>query len=102
MSLLQHLQSVKDPRIARARRHDFQSILFIALSATLAGADNWVEVAQFAQLHKDWFARFVPSPSDIPSHDTFARECFGCSMPCNWSKAASNGSCRWPGRCRAR
>ena len=73
MSLLQHLQSVKDPRIARARRHDFQSILFIALSATIAGADNWVEVAQFAQLHKDWFARLVPLPSDIPSHDTFAR-----------------------------
>jgi predicted transposase YbfD/YdcC len=42
MNLLQHLQSVKDPRTGRARRHDLQAILFIALSATIAGADNWV------------------------------------------------------------
>ena len=73
MNLLQHLQSVKAPRTARARRHDLQAILFIALSATIAGADNWGKVVLFGRLHKDWLARFVCSPSDIPSHDTFAR-----------------------------
>ncbi|XAH26221.1 ISAs1 family transposase [Xylophilus sp. GW821-FHT01B05] len=62
-----------DPRTPRTRRHELQSILAIALCATLAGADNWVEVAEFGELHQDWFARFVPMPSGIASHDTFAR-----------------------------
>ena len=73
MNLLQHLQSVQDPRINRTRRHDLQAMLAMALCATLAGADNWVEVVQFAQLHKDWFARFAHLPSGVPSYDTFAR-----------------------------
>lgn len=73
MSLLQHLQSIEDPRLHRTRRHDLQSILAVALCATIAGADNWVEVAEFGQLHQDWFARFVPLPSGVASHDTFAR-----------------------------
>ncbi len=73
MSLLQHLQSIEDPRTHRTRRHELQSILAVALCATLAGADNWVEVAEFGELHQDWFARIVPLPEGIASHDTFAR-----------------------------
>lgn len=73
MSLLQHLQIVQDPRTHRTRRHELQSILAVALCATIAGADNWVEVAEFGQLHCDWFARFVPLPAGMASHDTFAR-----------------------------
>ena len=73
MSLLQHLQIIEDPRIHRTRRHELQSILAVALCATLAGADNWVEVAEFGELHHDWFARIVPLPTGVASHDTFAR-----------------------------
>lgn len=73
MNLLQHVKIVQDPRIHRTRRYELQSILAVALCATIAGADNWVEVAEFGQLHCDWFARFVPLPSGMASHDTFAR-----------------------------
>ena len=73
MSLLQHLQSIKDPRMERTRRHDLQSMLAVALCATIAGADNGVEVAEFGEQHQDWFARFIPLPGGIASHDTFAR-----------------------------
>ncbi len=73
MTLLQHLQFIPDPRLERTRRHELQSILAIALCATIAGADNWVEVAEFGELHHDWFIRFIPLPSGIASHDTFAR-----------------------------
>ena len=73
MTLLQHLQLIPDPRLARTRRHELQSILAVALCATIAGADNWVEVAEFGELHHDWFVRFIPLPSGIASHDTFAR-----------------------------
>ena len=73
MSLLAHLQSIPDPRVERTRRHDLQSILAIALCATIAGADNCVEMAEFGQQHQQWFTRFVALPCGIPSHDTFAR-----------------------------
>ena len=73
MSLLQHLQCVPDPRVQRTRRHDLIDLLAIALCATVGGADNWVEVAQFGQAHHNWFARFLRLPSGIASHDTFAR-----------------------------
>ena len=58
MSLLEHLQCVPDPRVQRTRRHDLIDLLTIALCATVGGADNWVEGAQFGQAHRDWFARF--------------------------------------------
>ena len=73
MSLLEHLQSIPDPRVHRTRRHDLQALLVMALCATIAGADNWVEVTQFAQAHQSWFARFVHLPAGVASHDTFAR-----------------------------
>jgi predicted transposase YbfD/YdcC len=73
MSLLCHLQSIQYPRLARRRRHHLHSILVMALCATVAGADNWVEVAQFGQMHQKWFARLIDLPSGVPSHDTFAR-----------------------------
>ena len=73
ISLLQHLQSIPDPRLERTRRHELQSILAVALCATIAGADNWVEMAEFGEQHQDWFARFVPLPCGMASHDTFAR-----------------------------
>ena len=73
MSLLQYLQNIPDPRVQRTRRHELQSILVVALCATIAGADNCVEMAEFGQQHQDWFERLVPLPSGIASHDTFAR-----------------------------
>jgi len=73
MNLLDHLQSIQDPRLARCRHHHLQSILVMALCATVAGADNWVEVAEFGQMHRQWFERLIALPSGTPSHDTFAR-----------------------------
>lgn len=59
-TLLQHLQLIPDPRLARKRRHELQSILAVAMCATIAGAYNWVEVAEFGEPHHDWFVRFIP------------------------------------------
>jgi predicted transposase YbfD/YdcC len=73
MTLMEHLQVIQDPRIHRTRRHDLHCILVMALCATVAGADNWVEVAEFCHLHQQWFAALVRLPCGVPSHDTFAR-----------------------------
>lgn len=54
-------------------------LVFIALCATIAGADTWVEVEAFAAERRDWLARFSELPLDedgrprTPSHDTLER-----------------------------
>jgi len=72
-SLIEHLKKVPDPRVKRGRRHELMDILVIALCATLGGADDWVEIVQFGQAKKDWFATFLELPNGIASHDTFGR-----------------------------
>lgn len=73
MSLLQLLQKIPDPRVQRTRRHELIDLLAIALCATIAGADNWVETVEFAQAHQAWLQRFLRLPCGVASHDTFAR-----------------------------
>ena len=73
ISLIEHLKKVLDPRVERGRRHKLMDLLVIALCATLGGADDWVEIVQFGQAKKDWFATFLELPNGIASHDTFGR-----------------------------
>jgi predicted transposase YbfD/YdcC len=73
ISLIEHLKKVPDPRVERGRRHKLMDLLVIALCATLGGADDWVEIVQFGQAKKDWFATFLELHNGIASHDTFGR-----------------------------
>jgi len=45
----------------------------IALCATIAGAQDWQEIATFGEKRLDWLKRFLKLPNGIPSHDTFER-----------------------------
>ena len=64
---------VVDPRVERTKRHQLLDIIAVALCAVLAGADNWVEIAQFGRERIDWLRAFLPLPNGVPSHDTFGR-----------------------------
>ena len=46
---------------------------FIATCAVLCGADNWVQIADYAHSKLDWLKTFLTLPGGIPSHDTFRR-----------------------------
>lgn len=72
-SLLEHLEGVTDPRVARTRRHKLLDILALSICAMLGGAEHWSEIAEFGHAKREWFARFLELPGGIPSHDTFAR-----------------------------
>jgi len=65
--------SVKDPRIARTRRHDLLDILFIALAAMLSGAEDFVTIAEYGRNKQEWLKTLLGLPNGIPSHDTFRR-----------------------------
>lgn len=72
-SLSAQLARVPDPRIDRTKRHGLLDILAIAVCAVLAGADDWVAIAEFGRIKQAWFRRWLALPNGIPSHDTFRR-----------------------------
>jgi predicted transposase YbfD/YdcC len=73
LPLLRHFRQLQDPRIDRRKLHSLESILVIAICAVIAGADDFQQVALFAQKRLDWLRRFVELPNGVPSHDTFER-----------------------------
>lgn len=64
---------VTDPRVERTRRHLLCDILLMTLCATLAGAEGFCDIAEWAQTKEGWLRTFLDLPGGIPSHDTFER-----------------------------
>ena len=90
-SILDHFADLPDPRREQGRIHRLDEIVLIATCAVLCGADNWVQIADYAHSKRDWLATFLELPGGIPSHDTFRRTfclidpmafqgCFSCWM----------------------
>jgi predicted transposase YbfD/YdcC len=61
-----------DPRDLNAH-HDLTEIIFIALAATLCGANSCVEFAEFGEDKEPLLRGFLDLEHGIPSHDTFSR-----------------------------
>jgi predicted transposase YbfD/YdcC len=59
--------------VNRGRNHPLLEMIFIALTATLCGAQGWADVERFAISKLDWFRKYMPLKHGIPSHDTFGR-----------------------------
>jgi predicted transposase YbfD/YdcC len=68
----QHFITITDPRRDN-RSHLLIDIIMIAICATIAGAEGWIEIARFAKLKEAWFRKFLRLPGGIPSHDTIGR-----------------------------
>jgi hypothetical protein len=67
-----HFITITDPR-QENRTHLLIDIIMIAICATIAGAEGWIEIARFGQLKEAWFRKFLALPNGIPSHDTIGR-----------------------------
>ena len=68
-----HFENITDPRVDRGFNHDLVEMIFLALTATICGANGWADVERFCQSKRKWFRRFVKLEHGIPSHDTFGR-----------------------------
>lgn len=71
--LQKYLSEVSDQRQEGKVKHRLESILFMAVAATIANAGSWEEIAQFAKGHEAWFRQYIDLPYGVPSHDTFER-----------------------------
>ncbi len=73
-ALVEQLKTLADPRRqCRNLRHLMHDILVLGFWGTLAGCDDFVEIAAWASLHEGFFRTFLELPHGIPSHDTFTR-----------------------------
>jgi hypothetical protein len=71
---LSYFASVEDPRVRdRNLRHKLEDMFAIAILGVICGADNWVEISNFAESKEGWLREFLELPHGIPSHDTFGR-----------------------------
>ena len=68
--LLHRFAALKDPRQRAKVLYPLPEILLLVLSATLAGADDFVETTLWGAEHLAYLRRFYPYDKGIPSHDT--------------------------------
>lgn len=71
--LLQWMEYIEDIRQEKKVRHLLKDILVIVLFATLANADDWVEIALFAENYQDYLRKYIELKNGLPSHDTIRR-----------------------------
>jgi predicted transposase YbfD/YdcC len=69
LSFLSHFARLTDPRQAAKVLYPLPDILLLLLCATVAGADDFVEIALWGEEHVPFLRRFQPFERGIPSHD---------------------------------
>jgi predicted transposase YbfD/YdcC len=70
--LLGHFSRLEDPRQSTKVVFPLPEIMLLVLAATIAGADDLVEVHEWGLEHLDFLRSCLPFRDDIPSHDTLA------------------------------
>ena len=71
--LLEWLEYLEDGRQQSKVRYPLKDILVIVLFGTLANADDWVEIAMFAEYNQEYFRNYISLENGVPSHDTIGR-----------------------------
>jgi predicted transposase YbfD/YdcC len=80
LSFIRYFAGLRDPRRVCRTTYRFLDLVFIALVATIAGADDPKAIAVFAYERRVWLQKYCRLPLDpqtqeilAPSHDTFER-----------------------------
>ena len=71
-ALLEHFAGLVDPRQSVKVMYPLEEIVLLMVSATIAGADDLVEVREWGLQHLDFLRNYLPFRDDVPSHDTLA------------------------------
>ena len=72
-SIVEHFQTLEDPRIERTKKHLLLDILIIAVCTLLTGGEGFQDMELFGKSKRQWLQTFLALPHGIPSHDTFGR-----------------------------
>ncbi len=69
-SLIDHFAVLEDPRQSWKVLFPLPEVLLVVLCATLAGAEDFVEIRRWGQTHQEFLRRLLPFKAGVPSHDT--------------------------------
>ena len=58
-SIVEHFQTLEDPRIERTKKHNLLDILVIALCTLLTGGEGFQDMALFGQSKQAWLQTFL-------------------------------------------
>lgn len=68
-----YFRDLIDPRIERTKKYPLKEIIFLTIAGVLCGANSWQQIVLVGTTKIEWFKRFYPFASGIPSHDTLGR-----------------------------
>ena len=71
--ILDYAGTVMDIRQEKKVLHKMADIILLVFFATLANADDWVEMALFADYYQDYLRKYIELKNGPPSHDTIRR-----------------------------
>lgn len=66
----EHFKHLSDPR-QREPKYPLLNIVVMGLCAVICGCDDFVSIARWANIKRDWLAKFLDMSSGVPSHDRF-------------------------------
>jgi predicted transposase YbfD/YdcC len=79
-----HFADLTDPR-RRKVVYPLVNIVAIAICAVIAGADDFVSIAEWGRQKRDWLSKILDLSSGIPSHDRF-NAVFAALKPAEFEK----------------
>ena len=79
-----HFADLTDPR-RRKVVYPLVNIVAIAVCAVIAGADDFVSIAEWGRQKRDWLSKLLDLSSGIPSHDRF-NAVFAALKPAEFEK----------------
>jgi predicted transposase YbfD/YdcC len=84
VGIAEHFQELTDPR-RRGVTYPLTNMVVMALCAVLSGADDFVSIARWAEMKKEWLAKFLDMSVGVPSHDRF-NAVLGALKPAEFEK----------------
>ncbi|MDE1485368.1 transposase family protein [Xenorhabdus bovienii] len=73
MTLIEHLSVVEETRSKVNQKHNLVDVIFLVISAILAGAEGWQDIQTYGDAKKEWLKTYRPFVNGIPRRHTIAR-----------------------------
>lgn len=73
MTLIEHLSVVKETRSDINRQYDMIDVIFLVVSAIMAGAEGWQDIETYGRAKMKWLKKYRPFLNGIPRRHTIAR-----------------------------
>ncbi len=72
-SIVEHFESLPDPRHTRNRRHLLGDVIVIAVCGVIVGCSGPTSIYRWAAAKRDWLEQILALPGGIPSRDCIRR-----------------------------